>query len=126
MIVKRLIAIVILCAQGSVFAADTPPPDSKQPPLPAVAPEAPTSSSYLLIDPKSRSADYSQAFDLLRREKAPEKIYFSLSDGTRLSSIIEMTPMSNSTLILFRYNPASQGVKIRVVRIEEIASVGLY
>lgn len=124
MILKAI--IFFLCANGLIFAADATPPDSKQLPIPAMTREAPSSSSYLLIDPKSRAADYAQAFDLLRKEKAPEKIYFGLSDGTMLSSIIEMTPMPNSTLILFRYNPASQGVKIRVVRIEEIASVGLY
>lgn len=92
----------------------------------AATPESPSievsSSPHLAIDPKARASDYVQAFEILRKEKTSGKVFFQLKNSTLISSIIEVTPMNNSSLLLFRYNTA-QGIKLQVVPIEEIQGI---
>lgn len=96
--------------------------------LPALPPMVKGSStaSYMLIPLKDRAADLQQAFDLLKKEKTTGKVYFQLSDGTAISNIIDFTLLPNSSLILFRFNTNNQGIKLQVVKIEDIASVSYY
>lgn len=75
------------------------------------------------IDPKMRAYDYKEAFELLRKEKAPSKVCVKLIDGTSISSIIEMNLMGNSTVFLLKYNSA-QGIKFQAVELEMIQGVG--
>lgn len=81
--------------------------------------------SYMSIEPKARALDYSQAFDMLRKEKATGRVFFKTKNGDIISNIIDLTLMNNGTLIFFRYN-TSQGIKHQVVNIEEIVSLSHY
>ncbi len=78
--------------------------------------------SYMLIPPAARAQDLLQAFEALKKEKTAAKLYFQLADGSILSGVIEMTPMSNSTLILFRLN-TPQGIHLQIVKVEDILSI---
>lgn len=90
---------------------------------PQHAPAAPnTPSSSLVIDPKMRAQDFKEAFETLRKEKTTGKVFFQLMNGSTVSNIIDMTLMSNSTLILFRFN-STQGIRFQLVKVEEIASI---
>ena len=82
--------------------------------------------SYFSIPLKERALDLQQAFDLLKREKTTGKVYFQLVDQTVISNILEMTLLSNSSLILFRYNTNTQGIKIQVVKVEDIEGLSYY
>jgi len=97
-------------------AAETPPPLLK----------STSAQSYFSIPLKERALDLQQAFDLLKREKTTGKVYFQLVDQTEISNIIEMTPLANSSMILFRYNTNTQGIKIQVVKVEDIAGLSYY
>ncbi len=80
------------------------------------------SKGIMAIDPKLRSADLMQAFEVLRREKTTAKVIFQLANGKLLSNIIEMSLMTNGSIILFRYN-TPQGIQLQVVPTEEIVSL---
>ena len=105
-------------AAQTITPADTNAPAVSPPPRHQSAPMP----SYMMVTPAARAADFQQAFDLLKKEKSSGKVYFELSDGTTIGNVIDMAPMSNSTVILFRYN-TSQGIQYQVVKIEDI--VGL-
>lgn len=74
------------------------------------------------LDPKSRARDYVQAFEILRKEKSVSRVYFKTISGTLLQNIMEMTPMENGSLILFKLN-TPQGIKYQVVKVEEIVTL---
>ena len=78
--------------------------------------------SYMLVTPVSRALDFQQAFEMLRKEKTTGKVFFKLADGSMLSNIIDMTILSNSTLILFHFS-SSEGIRSQVVKVEDIQSI---
>ena len=86
------------------------------------ASQEPSVRSSMMIDPKQRAQDFQQAYDMLKKEKTAGKVYFQLSDGTSIGNIIDMTPMANGTMVLFRYN-SSQGIRFQIVKIEEILTL---
>jgi hypothetical protein len=95
---------------------------AQAPAVPAPVMEGNT-KAYMAIAPGDRAADFLQAFDALRREKTTGKVFFQLSDGTLISNVIDVTAMSHSSLLLFRFN-SNQGIRLQVVKIEDIASLG--
>jgi hypothetical protein len=78
--------------------------------------------SIMTIPPSARALDFQQAFETMRKEKSTGKVYFQLIDGTTIANIIDMTLMSNSTLILFRFN-SPQGIRFQVVKVEDIDNI---
>ncbi len=90
-------------------------------PLGSLTPSAKHNS--MAIDPKQRAYDYKEAFELLRKEKAPSKVCIKLIDGSAISNIIDMNMMGNSTVFLLKYN-SPQGIKIQAVELELIQGVG--
>ena len=82
-----------------------------------------STQSYMMIAPAARAADFQQAFEILKKEKTPGKVYIQLADGSTISNVIDMSLMSNSTLVLFRYN-SPQGILLQLVRVEEIQRIG--
>jgi hypothetical protein len=95
---------VILCAVlcSSLYAAEDAPP--------------------ITVDPQKRAQDYSQAFDMMRKEKTSNKVVIHLTDGTTLTNIIEMGVVGNGTLLHFKTN-SPQGIKIQIVEVEKIHSI---
>lgn len=81
-----------------------------------------SSRSVMLIDPKERADDYLKAFQFLSQEKSTSKVFFELADGSKISNVIDMKPMPNNTLIVFRYT-TPQGIKFQVVEIEDILGI---
>ncbi len=96
-------------------ATDTIPP-------PALHTDA-ASKSYMMVPLPQRAKDFQDAFEMLKREKSSGKVFFQLADGTTINNVIDMTLLTNSTLILFRYS-SGQGVQLRIVKVEEIGSIG--
>lgn len=97
--------------------------------MPAVPPpllKASAAPSYFSIPLKERALDLQQAFELLKREKTTGKVYFQLADNSNISNIIDMTLLPNNSLILFRYNTNNQGIKLQVVKIEDIVGLSYY
>lgn len=80
-------------------------------------------TQVMMIDPTIRAGDYKQAFDYLKKEKAGAAVSFELTSGEKISNIMEITLMPGGSLLIFRLNTSS-GVSYRVVKIEDIASVG--
>lgn len=93
---------------------------SEQPPF-HIAQNAST-QSYMMISPVARAQDFQQAYEMLRKEKTSGKVYFQLADGSKIFNVIEMTPMPNSTLVLFKLN-SQQGIHFQIVKIEDIANI---
>lgn len=97
------------------------PENALMPPPPQI--RGSSVQSYMMISASARAADLQQAFDMLRKEKTAGKIYFQLADGTTIFNVIDFTPMSNSTLFLFRFN-SSQGIRFQLVKVEDILTIG--
>ena len=81
-----------------------------------------SSRSVMIINPKDRASDYMKAYQMLRQEKSTAKVYFELANGKQIANIIDITPMPEGTMILFRYT-TPQGIKYQVVDIEDILAV---
>ncbi len=117
-------SLLLLTVAVSAHAAQTTTlADANAP----AAPSSPRSQAapiprYMMVTPAARAADFQQAFELLKKEKSSGKVYFELSDGTTINNVIDMAPMSNSTVILFRFN-SSQGIQFQVVKIEDIVNL---
>ena len=94
----------------------SPPPLLKGSPTP----------SYISISLKERALDLQQAFDLLKKEKTTGKVYFQLTDSSTISNIIDVTLLPNSSLFLFRYNTNNQGIKLQVVKVEDIVGLSYF
>ena len=77
----------------------------------------------MTIDPKLRAFDYKEAFEILKKEKAPHKVCLNLLDGTCISNIIDLNVMGNSTIFLVRFN-TPQGIKTNAIELGLIQSVG--
>jgi hypothetical protein len=85
---------------------------------------APTArQNSMMIEPKHRAADYKDAFECLRKEKAQNKVFIKLIDGTVVSNIIEMSLMPNSTVFLLRYN-TPKGIKLEAIELEIVHGIG--
>lgn len=92
-------------------------------PLQAVATkEAPPTPIQFTVEPKARALDYIQAFSFLRQEKTTSKVAFFLKDGSSISNVIDIQLMDQGSLLILRFN-SGQGIKFRVLGLEEIASL---
>jgi hypothetical protein len=77
----------------------------------------------ITIDPKMRAFDYKEAFEQLRKEKAPGKVFMKLVDGSVFVNIIDMTLMGNSTVFLLRFNTPA-GIKTQAIELEMVQGIG--
>jgi hypothetical protein len=109
----RTYFIFFLSLCGSLLGSDTPS-------LPAPSSEG--LRTVMTIDPKMRALDYSQAFELLRREKTSNKVLFQLVDGSSLTNVIDLTVIGQGTLLLFKCG-TPQGIKHQVIGVEKILSI---
>lgn len=82
-------------------------------------PQKDTTQLQVMIDPKARALDYVEAFNKLRQEKTAGKVVFVCKDGSCISNIIDLQVMEHGSLLLLRYN-SSQGIKFRVIALEDI------
>lgn len=107
---------------SALLAAQDPAPAQTLPTTPApTAAAAQETRSSLLIDPKMRAQDYTQAFELLRREKPTLKINIQTSSGL-IGNVSELTVSDNGTLLMLKV-PFSQGTKYQIVAIEDIKEI---
>lgn len=113
---KYVILLLPLAMTGHA-AIQTVTPDTTPPFHPGA-----TTQSYMMITPAARAQDFQQAYETLKKEKSAGKVYFQLTDGSKLFNVIEMTLMPNSTLVLFRLN-SQQGINFQIVRIEDIVNI---
>lgn len=104
-----------------LFFLQTTPTKTPSNEMKALA-EMQSSRSVMLITPEQRAADYVKAFELLKAEKSSSKVFFELADGSKISNVVEMTPMPNFTMIVFQYN-TSQGIQYKVVETADILGV---
>ena len=92
-------------------------------PHPAATKESAPSKGYLLIDVKQRAEDFVKALEILKKDKPSSRIFFKLEDGTTISNIMEIKPLSNGTLLLFKISTI-QGIKTLVIMTENISELG--
>lgn len=78
--------------------------------------------SMMMIDPKDRALDYIKAYEKLRMEVAPAKVYFHIEGEKALNNVLQITLMENNTLLLFRVS-TPQGAQYKVVPIEDILEI---
>jgi hypothetical protein len=106
-----------------LLAAQEPAaPEKTAAPSPAaVAAAVQEAHSSMIIEPKARAQDYTQAFELLRRERPTLKINIQTSNGT-LGNVAELSSADNGTLMLIKI-PFSQGSKYLIVPIEDIKEI---
>jgi hypothetical protein len=75
------------------------------------------------IEPKHRAADYKEAFEFLRKEKAQSKVFVKLIDGSLITNIIDMNLMPSNTVFLLRFN-TPKGIKLQAIELELIQGIG--
>lgn len=116
-------ACFLLTAATLGLSAQTIAPSDTHAPLPPPHhPAGAPITTYMMIPPSARALDFQQAFEQMRKEKSTAKVYFELADGTIISNVIDMTMMSNSTLVMFRFN-SNQGIRFQVVKVEDILNL---
>jgi|GEM_PF-1711194 len=105
-----------------LLAAQEPAaPEKNAAPPSAVAAAVQEAHSSMIIEPKARAQDYTQAFELLRRERPSLKINIQTSSGL-LANVAELSSADNGTLMLIKI-PFSQGSKYLIVPIEDIKEI---
>lgn len=117
---KYLLSLLMISSFTLGFCESKPAEPSSLPPLPAMS--TGNAEGFFLIDPKMRASDYIQAFEMLRKEKTTNKIFFNLKDGTSLSNIIEISPVGSGSLLLFKLN-SPQGIRFQIVGVENLVSI---
>jgi hypothetical protein len=108
--------------------------DDKKVLMPPQAPQAPSSADQqaalagakemMIIPPHARSQDFKEAFDLLKQIHSADKVNFFLKDNSKLSGILDITVLPGGTMLNFKMN-TTQGIKYRIIRVEDISSVAL-
>lgn len=88
----------------------------------AMAPRV-SSPEVMIIDPSVRAQDFKEAFSYLMQYKAGAPIFFELQDKEKLYNVLDISLMKGGTVMIFRIN-TTQGLKYRVVKIEDVASIG--
>ncbi len=78
--------------------------------------------SVMMIDPKARAEDFIKAFEKLRNEIPPQKIYFHIIHTKPLNNILSLSLMENGTLLIFRIaNPS--GAEYKIIPIEDVLEI---
>lgn len=119
--------ILFLCALFAfpLFGEEKGQPLEKSPstqaPFPALMGNDGTDRSFLTIDPKNRSNDYVQAYEILRKDKPTLKIGLKTASGI-FSNVTDISASQNGTL-LFVKTLSNQGTKLVIVPIEEILEI---
>lgn len=103
-----------------LIAQETQAPAAPMPhSMEKAAPLSSQSRSVIMMDMKARTGDILKAYDWLKREKPTFRISAHTHTGPILSNIIDITPMPNETLLIFRLS-TSQGIKYQVTPAEDI------
>jgi len=76
-------------------------------------------SEIMIINPESRAKDLLSAIQFLKQRSPATKITVTLTDGSRISEILDVEAMPGGTLIIFKINTI-KGQKYRVVKIENV------
>jgi hypothetical protein len=117
---RNPLLLLFLCSTTTIFAVENAAPIAK--PVEEAAAVHPKMQAIMSIDPQVRALDLKDAFDRLRQEKTSNKVFFDLSDGTRISNVIEMSVIGKGTLVLFKVS-SMQGIKLQVVPVEKIVTI---
>jgi len=83
-----------------------------------------SSPEVIMIDPSTRAQDFKEAFTYLLQYKGGSPLFFELQDHEKLYNVLDLSLMKGGTMIIFKIN-TSQGLKYRVVNIEDIRSIGV-
>jgi hypothetical protein len=81
------------------------------------------SSDVMIIEPSVRAQDFKEAFTYLTEYKAGSPLYFELQDKEKLYNVLDLSLMKGGTIVIFKIN-TTQGLKYRVVKTEDIVSMG--
>lgn len=82
-----------------------------------------SSPEVMIIDPAVRAQDFKEAFSYLSEYKAGSPLFFELQDKEKLYNVLDLSLMKGGTIVIFRMN-TTQGLKYRVVKTEDIVSIG--
>lgn len=105
---------VCLLVAGAMYAQEMPKS--------AAALTDSSGKSVMVIDPKARSSDIAQAFDLLRKDRPTQKMMIR-TPNSELMNITDVTASSSGTLLFVKVL-SSQGTRTVVVPVEQIMEIG--
>lgn len=105
----------LLCLCATLFAKEV---EHSNITIPSISEQ----KDVIVIEPKQRAEDFSEAYEMMKRGKSPQKIVFHLSDGKSLTNVLEMKAMKNGTLLLFKIN-TSVGNQYELVPIENLITI---
>jgi hypothetical protein len=80
-------------------------------------------SEVMIVEPSVRAQDFKEAFHYLSEYKAGSPLFFELQDKEKLYNVLDLSLMKGGTLVIFKIN-TTQGLKYRVVKTEDIVSLG--
>jgi hypothetical protein len=113
--------LLFFLSTAPLLAQEAPPSD-KSAPVAATA-VGQDSRTLFSIDPKGRSGDWAQAFDLLRKDKPTLKIFVRLTNGPMLLNVAEISSSMGGTL-LFIKTPSNQGTRMIPIPVENVQEIG--
>lgn len=121
---STVIAIALL-SFVSLFGEEKAPEKTPSPatPLPSLTSSGESKErSFLSINPKNRSGDYVQAYDVLKKDKPTLKIALK-TNASLFANISEISASENGTL-LFVKTMSNQGARLIVIPVEEVIEIG--
>lgn len=118
---KRLLFIPFILA-SSLFADDQEDAADKHKKILPPSISEGNIKSVMMIDPKERASDFIKAFETLRKEIAPNKIFFHIAKGSAINNVMDLSLMENGTLLIFRVS-TPQGPQYKIVPVEDVLDV---
>lgn len=82
------------------------------------------SSEVMIIDPLTRAADFKEAYQFLKTQKAGTTVSFQLTNDEVLTHVLSFEVMKGGSLVIFKLN-TNHGIKYKVVKIENIDSISI-
>lgn len=90
----------------------------------AAVSKAPGETSVVIVDPLVRATDFKDAYNFIVQYKAGAPIFFELQNGEKLYNVIDLSVMKGGSIVIFKMN-STQGQKFKVVKTEDITSIGI-
>lgn len=119
---RTLFTLLLISCQLGAFALDTEEPSMEKLKKSTGALSEGNVKSVMMIDPKDRASDFIKAFETLRKEISPTKIFFHVAKGSPIANILDVSLMEHGTLMVFRVS-SPQGPQYKIVPVEDVLDV---
>lgn len=88
----------------------------------SASPHSSSGSEVMVINPHDRAKDFKEVYEYLNTHRSSGKVTFHLKNGSTISHISDIILPNSGSLVIFKQS-TTQGVRFKVVKVEDIESV---